>query len=171
MKELLTVENFGTLVFEFRGKKVMLDTDLAVLYGTETKKLKQQVRRNESRFPSDFMFELTKEEKGQLLAEHSRLLNLKHSSVKLMVFTEQGVSMLSSVLTSQKAIDINIGIMRAFAHYRAILLENNELKKEVKSLDAKLNKAFNYLLSKIDALSDQKAKPLPPVGFKQEKKK
>ena len=166
MKELLTIDDFETIVFEFRGKKVMLDTDLAALYETETKKLKQQVKRNIARFPSDFMFELTKEEKDQLIINHNRLSNLKHASVNPMVFTEQGVSMLSSVLTSQKAIDINIGIMRAFAHYRAILLENNEIKKEINSLDAKLNKAFKYLLMKIDALSDQKSKPLPPIGFK-----
>lgn len=171
MKDLLTVKDFETLVFEFRGKKVMLDMDLATLYETETKKLKQQVRRNKARFPSDFMFELTKEEKASLLENYPRLSNLKHSSVNPMVFTEQGVAMLSSVLTSQKAVDINIGIMRAFAHYRAMLLENKELKKEIKSLDGKLNKAFNYLLKKIDALADQKSKPLPPIGFKQKGKK
>ena len=171
MKDLLTVQDFETLIFEFRGKKVMTDTDLAALYETETKKLKQQVRRNLTRFPEDFMFELTKEEKEQLLANTSRLSNLKFSAVNPMVFTEQGVAMLSSVLTSQKAIEINIGIMRAFAHYRALLLENKELKQEIKALDEKLNKSFQFLLKKMDALADQKNQPLPPVGFKQQKKK
>lgn len=112
------------------------------------------------------MFELTKEEKAHLLVNYLRLSKLKHSSVNPMAFTEQGVAMLSSVLTSQKAIDINIGIMRAFAHYRAILLENKDLRKEIKSLDVKLNKTFNFLLKKIDALSQQQSKPLPPIGFK-----
>ena len=171
MKDLLTVHDFETLIFEFRGKKVMIDTDLAALYETETKKLKQQVRRNLARFPEDFMFELTKEEKDQLLSSASRLANLKFSPVNPMVFTEQGVAMLSSVLTSQKAIDINIGIMRAFAHYRALLLENKELKQDIKALDKKLNKAFQFLLKKMDALADQKKQPLPPVGFQQQKKK
>ena len=170
MKEMLTVQDFETLIYVFRGKKVMLDIDLAALYETETKKLKQQVRRNKVRFPADFMFELTKEEKDHLLASYPRLSNLKHASVHPMVFTEQGVAMLSSVLTSQKAIDINIGIMRAFAHYRALLIENKELKKDLQQLDAKLTEAFSYLLEKIDALSVEKTKPLAPIGFKQKEK-
>lgn len=171
MKELFTIQDLEILVFDFRGKKVMLDIDLAALYETETKKLKQQVRRNESRFPPDFMFVLTKEEKAFLLTNCPRLSNLKHSSANPMAFTEQGVAMLSSVLTSQKAIDINIGIMRAFAHYRAILLENKDLRKGIRSLDTKLDKTFHYLLKKIDALSYQKPKPLPPIGFKQKDKR
>lgn len=171
MNDLLTIKDFETLVFEFRGRKVMLDMDLASLYETETKKLKQQVKRNSARFPIDFMFELTKEEKAYLLTNFPRLSNLKHSSVNPMVFTEQGVAMLSSVLSSQKAIEINIGIMRAFAQYRAMLLENKELKQKIELLDEKLNRSFNYLLTKIDALTDQKTKPLPAVGFKQQVKK
>lgn len=105
-----------------------------------------------TRFPEDFMFELTKEEKEQLIATAPRLQNLKHSTVNPMVFTEQGVSMLSSVLTTKRAVKINIEIMRAFARYRAILLENKELKQEIQALDKKLNKAFKYLLGKIDEL-------------------
>ncbi|MDH5381182.1 MAG: ORF6N domain-containing protein [Cyclobacteriaceae bacterium] len=170
MKDLLTLQGFETLVFEFRGRKVLLDMDLAILYETETKKLKQQVRRNMSRFPSDFMFELEDEEKQYLIKNYLRLSNLKHSSASPMVFTEQGVAMLSSVLTSQKAIEINIGIMRAFAHYRTMLLESKKLRKEIKSLDIKLDKAFKYLLSKIDDLTDQKANALPLIGFKQSKR-
>lgn len=115
MNELLPVRSFENLIFEVRGIKVMIDVDLASLYDTETKKLKQQVKRNLDRFPNDFMFELTKDEKKQLISIAPRLENLKHSSVNPMVFTEQGVSMLSSVLTSSKAVQINIEIMRAFA--------------------------------------------------------
>ncbi len=143
----------------------MIDSDLAALYETETKKLKQQVKRNADRFPEDFMFELTKEEKEQLITAVPRLENLKYASVNPMVFTEQGVAMLSSVLTTPKAVQMNIEIMRAFARYRAILLENNELRKELKSLDNKLNQAFKFLLDKIDALTPQ-YKDRKPLGYK-----
>lgn len=147
------MRNFENLIFEFRGIKVMIDSDLAGLYETDTKKLKQQVKRNTDRFPEDFMFELTAEEKEQLMLLAPRLKNLKHSYVNPMVFTEQGVAMLSSVLSSKKAVQINIEIMRAFSRYRALILENKELKKEIEALDGKLNNAFEFLLEKIDALT------------------
>lgn len=155
MKALIPVNSLENLIFEFRGIKVMIDTDLSALYQTETKKLKQQVNRNRDRFPEDFMFELTKEEKKQLILLAPRLSNLKHSSVTPMVFTEQGVAMLSSVLKSDRAIKMNIEIMRAFTSYRAILHENKGLKEDLKVLDEKLNKAFKYLLDRIDALTPQ----------------
>jgi len=167
MKDPITINDIESLIFEFRGYKVMTDVDLAALYGTETKKLKQQVRRNIDRFPSDFMFELTRNEKEQMIAFAPRLSALKHSSIAPMVFTEQGVAMLSSVLNSKKAVLVNIGIMRAFAYYRAILLENKDLKMEIKLLDEKINEAFRYLLEKIDALTPQlKERPHKKVGFK-----
>ena len=87
----------SSLIFQIRGHSVMLDSDLAKLYDTDTKKLKQQVRRNSDRFPEDFMFELSENEKKQLLKQESRLANLKHSYAPIMVFSEQGVAMLSSV--------------------------------------------------------------------------
>ena len=157
---------YETLIFHFRGFKVMTDADLAILYGIPTKRLKEQVKRNLTRFPEEFMFELTKNEKDELVANCDRLGTLKHSSINPLVFTEQGVSMLSSVLNSEKAIQINIEIMRAFARYRAILRENQELKNELLKLDKKLNQAFKYLLDRIDALHEKKNAPRKPVGFK-----
>jgi len=158
---------YEDLIFEFSGYKVMVDSDLAILYGVETKALKQQVKRNIERFPKDFMFQLNKEEKSQLVTNCYRLVNLKHSSVNPLVFTEQGVAMLSSVLRSAKAIKINIEIMRAFAKYRAMLVENSGLKWEIKILDEKLNKAFKFLLDKIDALhqSENDKKQKRKIGF------
>jgi len=147
----------------------MIDNDLAILYGVPTKRLKEQVKRNLARFPHDFMFELTKTEKDELVANCDRLGSLKHSSVNPLVFTEQGVAMLSSVLRSEKAIQMNIEIMRAFARYRALLRENEELKKEILKLDAKLNQAFKFLLDKIDALHQKASLPREPVGFKIDK--
>ncbi len=167
MRDLLPVKNFENLIFEFRGIKVMVDIDLGALYETETKRLKEQVKRNKDRFPEDFMFELTKEEKLQLIALSPRHETLKHSSVNPMVFTEQGIAMLSSVLTSKKAVQINIEIMRAFSRYRALILENKELKKEIKALDGKINQSFRYLLERIDALAPV-YKDRKKIGYKKE---
>ena len=169
MTQIATVRSFENLILEFRGIKVMIDIDLAALYETETKKLKQQVKRNIDRFPEDFMFELTKEEKEQLIATASRLCNLKYSSVNPVVFTEQGAAMLSTVLSTKKAVQMNIEIMRAFARYRALLLQNTELRKEIKALDGKLNQAFKYLLDRLDALAP-KITNREPIGFKIRKK-
>jgi len=144
----------------------MIDSDLALLYGSPTKALKQQVKRNISRFPIDFMFELTNEEKNELVTNCDRFILLKHSSVNPLAFTEQGVAMLSSVLRSEKAIKINIEIMRAFAHYRSILKENELLKNEIQQLDKKVNSLFKYLLTKIDALHSKQNKPRKPIGYK-----
>jgi len=147
----------------------MIDTDLAALYDTETKRLKQQVKRNGNRFPPDFMFELNKDEKEQLIELSPRLSGLKHSSVSPMVFTEQGVAMLSSVLSSDQAVQMNIGIMRAFSQYRAMLLENNQLRTEIMEIDDKLTQAFQYLLDRIDALAPE-IQDREPIGFKSNKR-
>jgi hypothetical protein len=157
---------YETLIFHIRGFKVMIDADLALLYDVPTKALKQQVKRNIDRFPDDFMFELTKYEKDELVTNCDRLAVLKYSSVNPLAFTEQGVSMLSSVLRSEKAIQINIEIMRAFARYRALLKENEELKQEIIKLDAKLNHAFKFLLEKLDALHQTTNEPRKPIGYK-----
>ncbi len=165
MIDKLTKADYKSLIFEFRGYKVMVDYDLSKLYGVDTKRLKEQVNRNINRFPEDFMFELSQEEKEQMITTCNRLAALKHSSVCPMVFTEQGVAMLSSVLHSEKAIGINIEIMRAFSHYRALLYENDELRKEIKNLDKKLNEVFRYLLDRIDELH-QKKNERKPIGYK-----
>ena len=162
MEDILKTRQFDNLIFELRGYKVMIDADLASLYETETKKLKQQVRRNQDRFPDDFMFELTLDEKEQLVTNCDRFNNLKHSSVNPMAFTEQGVAMLSSVLRSPKAVKINIEIMRAFVYYRQILLQNQELYKKVTELDEKINNVFHLLLNKIE----NKKLETEPVGYR-----
>lgn len=168
MSDLLKPE-YETFIFEFRGKKVMIDADLATLYDVKTKVLKQQVKRNIERFPEDFMFELTEIEKEDLITNCDRLASLKFSYILPMAFTEQGVAMLSSVLRSDKAIAINIEIIRAFARYRALIRENEDLRKEIQKLDKKLGEAFKFLLKKIDALragKKEKPKPRAPIGYK-----
>ncbi|MDZ4759244.1 MAG: ORF6N domain-containing protein [Bacteroidota bacterium] len=134
MTKPVVKSNYETLIFPFRGRKLMLDVDLALLYDVLTKALKQQVKRNISRFPEDFIpdsyrDEPTMLERQELINNSERLASLKFSNIKPMVFTEQGVSMLSSVLSSEKAIQVNIEIMRAFANYRSLLSENEEYKK------------------------------------------
>lgn len=167
MKDILDTRQFENLIFEIRGYKVMIDSDLASLYETETKKLKQQVKRNTERFPPDFVIELTNEEKKQLVTTCDRLMNLKHSSINPMAFTEQGVAMLASVLRSPKAVKVNIEIMRAFVYYRQILLQNQDIYKKVKELDDKINNVFEYLLNKIESKKIESE----PVGYKLKTKK
>jgi len=169
MDKILKPE-YEQLIFQIRGMKVMVDTDLAALYRTSTKALKQQVKRNIARFPADFMFELTGEETKELVTNCDRLRTLRHSSANPMVFTEQGVAMLSSVLRSEEAIKINIEIMRAFARYRSLMRENEELKLEIVKLDEKVNAVFQFLLDKIDKLHEEKNQPRIPIGFKTLKK-
>ena len=167
MNDLIKPE-YEQMIFNFRGLKVMIDTDLAMLYGTSTKVLKQQVKRNIGRFPGDFMFELSIEEKNELVTNCDRFSRMKHSSVNPLAFTEQGVAMLSSVLRSEKAIQINIEIMRAFARYRSLLKENEELKVEIAKLDEKVNAIFQFLLEKIDALHEDKSQPRQRIGYKKD---
>jgi len=126
MKKPLVKSDYQNLIFEFRGYKVMLDYNLAALYGVETKRLKEQVRRNISRFPDDFMFELNRQELVNLRSQFATS-SWGGSRYIPMAFTEQGVAMLSSVLNSEKAIQVNIEIMRAFADYRALILKNKDL--------------------------------------------
>jgi hypothetical protein len=168
MAEELIKSAYETMIFTVRGKKVMVDYDLASLYDVPTKALKQQVRRNYYRFPEDFMFELSLNEKTELVTNCDRLSFLKHSSVNPLVFTEQGVAMLSTILHSEKAIRINIEIMRAFARYRAFLLENLELRNELHTLDKKFTHAFNQLLKRIDELHEKKKLPRTRIGFQKD---
>ena len=121
MSDIVSVEAIAGKTFLNRGMKVMLDADLAELYGVTTKALNQAVTRNEQRFPSDFMFRLTKEEKQELVTNCDRLNRLKHSSALPRVFTEQGVAMLSSVLRSERAIRVNIQV----AGHSILLMSRN----------------------------------------------
>jgi len=157
---------YETMIFIIRGKKVMIDFDLSLLYNVPTKALKQQVKRNKTRFPEDFMFELNSFERDELVTNCDRFEKMKHSTVNPMVFTEQGVAMLSTVLRSEKAIQINIEIMRSFARYRAIIRESEDLRNEIISLDNKLNKAIQFLMDRIDELHQKNIEPRKAIGYK-----
>jgi hypothetical protein len=166
MNTNLIRSDYETMIFTFRVKKVMVDSDLALLYNVPAKALKQQVKRNQTRFPEDFMFGLSRHEKDELITNCDRLSFLKHSSVNPLVFTEQGVSMLSSVLRSEQAIQINIEIMRAFARYRSLISEPVELKNELQSMDDKFTRAFNYLINRLDELHEKQRQPRIRIGFR-----
>ena len=133
MNDLIQIQN---LIYEIRGCKVMLDSDLAKLYGVETFNLNKAVKRNLSRFPKDFMFQLTKDEYNSLIFQIG-ISNSKRGGRRFMpyVFTEQGVAMLSSVLQSEQAISINIQIMRTFVQIKQFALENKELTKRFQELE------------------------------------
>ncbi len=136
--ELQLIQN---KIYEIRGQKVMLDYDLAELYEVETKVLKQAVRRNINRFPSDFMFELAKDEFDSL---RSQFVTSKRGGTRYMpfAFTEQGVAMLASVLKSEKAIEINIQIVRAFVFMRRYALSHQDLTEKLRALESKYDKKF-----------------------------
>jgi phage regulator Rha-like protein len=137
MTKAIAVELIATRILEIRGKKVMLDRDLSKLYGVATKVLNQAVKRNIKRFPLDFMFQLTKSERLELVTICDRFNSMKHSTSEPYVFTEQGVAMLSSVLNSERAIQVNILIIRAFTKIREILLTHKELAAKIEALERK----------------------------------
>lgn len=133
MNEVLQIKN---LIYTIRGHRVMLDSDLAMLYGVETFNLNKAVKRNIQRFPSDFMFQLTKEEWENLIFQNG-ISSGQHGGRRFMpyVFTEQGIAMLSSILKSERAIAINIQIMRTFVQIKQFALENKELTKRLAELE------------------------------------
>ena len=171
MQDIITIDNIDikSKIYTTRDKQVMLDRDLAELYGVENKRLNEQVRRNIERFPKKFRFQLTENEKNELVANCDRLNSLKHSTVLPYVFTEQGVSMLSAVLKSKTAIDVSIKIMDSFVNMRKLIsqnapifqrldtIEQRQLKFEIKA-DEKFHKIF-------EALESKDTKPLQGIFY------
>ncbi len=166
MKKIVPIESIVSKIIFLRGEKVLLDRDLAKLYGVETKVLKQAVRRNIKRFPSDFMFELSKEEfedwRSQFVTSNSDKMGLRY---KPMAFTEQGVAMLSSVLKSERAIEVNIAIMRAFVRLRQMLASNEDLARKLEDMEKKYDEQFKVVFDAIRALMVETEKPKRKIGF------
>ena len=165
--QALTIQN---KIYEIRGQKVMLDFDLADLYETETRVLKQAVRRNIDRFPSDFMFQLTVSEIDSLVSQSVIPSRSNFGGAFPFAFTEQGVAMLSSVLKSKKAIEMNITIMRAFVFIRQYALSHKDLTEKLKELEGKYDTQFkdvydaiSYLLQKDKQETEQKERKR--IGF------
>lgn len=165
----LPEERINSKIFFFRNKKVMLDRDLAELYGVQTKVLNQALRRNISRFPEDFVFQLTKKESDFL---RSQIVTLglgkgKHSKYLPYAFTEQGIAMLSSVLSSERAIQVNILIMRTFTKIREMMITNEQLRHKIEELEQKYDRKFAIVFEVIKKILDQNDAPSKtPIGFK-----
>ncbi len=160
----MTIDTIRTKIQTIRGKQVMLDSDLALLYEVETRVLKQAVRRNMERFPEDFMFELSTEEIEQMVSQFVIPSKSYLGGAKPFAFTEQGVAMLSSVLKSQTAIRVNIQIMRVFVSIRQIAQNHDELAGKLKELETRFNKQFedvfealNYLV-KLEPIKTERRK-------------
>jgi len=176
-KLMLPDEVIISKIYYIRGQKVMLDRDLAELYGVETKYLKRQVRRNILRFPDDFMFQLTTEElknwRSQFVTSNSDKMGLRYPP---FAFTETGVAQLSGVLNSEQAILINNQIMRVFIKMRSMLIDNlslkldiEEIRKKLESQDKNIELVFNYLDELIE--KQENPKPRKRIGFKTPGKK
>ncbi|NBV98043.1 MAG: ORF6N domain-containing protein [Proteobacteria bacterium] len=133
---VLSIED---LIIELRGQNVLIDSDIASLYGVTTKRLNEQVKRNQNRFPSDFMFRLTKEEKNKLLINFQRFNKLKYSNSNPNAFTEHGAIMLASILNSEIAVHTSIQIVRAFTKMRSMLATNQDLAKKINNIEEKLS--------------------------------
>ena len=169
---LITIpyERIVERIFFIRGKKVMFDRDLAEFYGVETKVLNQTVKRNMSRFPDDFMFKLNGKETSvwQHSLSRSQIVTLKQGeNIKYSprVFTEQGVAMLSSVLQSKKAVQVNIQIIRTFTKLREILSENKKMAERLEQLEGKYDKKIVEIFTILKYLTTEKKKPKEPIGF------
>jgi hypothetical protein len=166
-KSLVPTEVIVTKIVFLRGEKVLLDRDLADLYGVETKQLKRAVRRKIKRFPEDFMFELSKEEWENLRC-HFGTSSWGGTRYAPMAFTEQGVAMLSSVLNSDRAIEVNIAIMRAFVQLRKMIASNEELARKLKELEKRLEKHgedIGLIFEAIHQLMSPPDKPTKKIVF------
>ena len=157
-------------IYLIRGHKVMIDEDLAELYGVSTKRLNEQVTRNRKRFPEDFMFRLSKEE-TEILRSQFAISRSTHGGRRSppYAFTEHGVAMLSSVLNSERAIEVNVTIIRAFIRLRQLLESNEELNRKFASVMRKLSthdKYFQVVFDELKRLTEQPTPPRKQIGFK-----
>ena len=160
----IPAERLEKAIFLIRGEKVMLDRDLAELYGVETRILNQSVRRNLERFPPDFIFELTRDEIAGI-SQFVTSSNLKFSK-RVTAFTEQGVAMLSSVLRSRRAIAVNVHIMRTFVKLRQILTSDAELARRLDELEGKYDRQFKVVFDAIRLLMNPRPLKRKEIGFR-----
>ena len=168
-KSVIQVGKIEQRILLIRGEKVIIDADLAEFYGVATKRLNEQVKRNKDRFPDDFMFQLTLEEKSEIIRIFSHLSKLKYSKALPYAFTEHGTIMAASVLNSQRAIEVSVFIVRAFVKLRRIITEHKELARKIDQLERRLADHDQQILSLIQAIKGlMNPKPLPKkrrIGF------
>lgn len=162
---IIPSERIISKIYIIRNKKVMLDRDLAILYGVPTKVLNQAIKRNIRRFPPDFMFQLDKDEFQNL---RSQIVTSSWGGTRVwpFAFTEQGVAMLSSVLNSNKAIEVNIQIIRTFTKLRELLATNEELQRKIMQMEKRYDKKLKEIFSVLQLLVKEEKKPKNQIGFK-----
>jgi hypothetical protein len=166
MSALVPIERVEHAIYLIRGQRVMVDRDLAALYGVPTKALKQAVRRNAKRFPDDFMFELTADEfkkwRSQFVTSNADRMGLRHPP---MAFTEQGVAMLSGLLGSDRAIEVNILIMRTFVKLRRMLETHAALARKLTEMEQRYDEQFRTVFEALNELLSPPAPSRKPIGF------
>jgi hypothetical protein len=174
-KSLIPIERIEAAIYLIRGEKVMLDRDLASLYDVSTKAFNQAVKRHRRRFPADFMFQLTKEEAHKWWSAvnanrlRSQIVTLKrgqHLKYRPYAFTEHGILMLSSVLNSERAIEVNIEIMRAFVRLRQMLLSDAELSRRLDEVEKKYDRQFKVVFDAIRKLMSMPVRSRKEIGFR-----
>lgn len=165
---LLAPESIGRRILLVRGQKVMLDTDLAELYGVETRALNQAVRRNAERFPADFMFRLSREEKQEVITNCDHLARLKFSPTLPNAFTEHGALMLGNVLRSERAVEVSLMVVRTFVQLREMLATHKDLAAKLDQLERKISTHDQAIAGLIDAIRQMTSIPAKtgrPIGF------
>ena len=170
-KVVIPVDQIESIILLIRGQKVILSRDLAQLYGVTTGNLNKAVKRNIDRFPNDFMFQLTAEEYKSLRFHFGTLEKGQHSKYLPYAFAEQGVAMLSSVLRSKRAVQVNIEIMRTFVRLRQMLAVHKDLERKLTALEEKYDEQFKVVFDAIRALMTPSEKPRKKIGFEVKEKK
>lgn len=170
-RSVISVEQVENVILFIRGNRVILDRDLAPLYGVTTGNLNKAVKRNMDRFPEDFMFQLTPEEYKPLRFHFGILEKGRHSKYLPYAFMEQGVAMLSSVLKSKRAVQVNIEIMRAFVRLRQIMSAHKDLEQRLVALEKKYDEQFRVVFDAIRALMAPPDKPAKKIGFEVKERK
>ena len=169
MKAFIPVERIENSIILIRSEKIMLDADLAILYGVSTKRLNEQVKRNRDRFPKDFMFQLTENEKAEVVANCDHLKRLKFSPNLPYAFTEHGAIMLAAILNSPVAVQASIQVVRAFVKLRQMVASNAELARKLHALEKKYDAQFKVVFDAIRQLmSPPETKKKGQIGFKRE---
>jgi hypothetical protein len=163
---LMVVDRIDRAILLIRGEKVMLDSDLASIYGVTTKRLNEQVKRNLRRFPSDFMFQLTETEKTEVVAKCDHLARIKFSPYLPYAFTEHGALMLANVLNSEKAVQASVHVVRAFVRLRKMLVANPELARKLEALERKYDAQFRVLFEAIRELMAPPEEKRKEIGFR-----
>jgi phage regulator Rha-like protein len=167
-KSLIPTEKIDRAILIIREHKVMLDSDLAEIYGVKTSRLNEQVKRNKDRFPDDFMFQLTSNEKQEVIANCDHLEKLKFSRTNPYAFTEHGTIMLANVLNTSTAIETSVLIVRAFVKLREILSTHKELERKILELESKYDNQFKLIFEAIRELMQQEQldKVRPVIGYR-----